>query len=362
MRTTGIVNRLWYGTGGFAERFLLAVLLVPSLLYAGIMQLRSWCYRNGLLTSRRLPKPVISIGNLTVGGTGKTPVTAHLARYLLEKGLRVVVLSRGYGGSLEGQCRVVSDGTTLFETPDACGDEPYLLASSVAGLAVVIGCDRYRAGLLALERLQPDLFLLDDGFQHICLQRDLNILLLDGTAPFGNGHVLPAGPLREPCSALQRCDLVIYTRCATTPTQRDQRIALFPACSARYRLAGFYRITDGSEVAAGHLAGERTVACAGIAQPDSFFDGLAQIGLQPAAVAALADHADYSASVVAGLRELAARHAADWLLTTEKDAVKLRRFQDDLPGITILAARLALEFHDEECLRQAVDKVLSKPA
>lgn len=363
MKTSGMITRLWYGTAdGWIERILSAVLLVPSLVYAVIMQARSWCYRLGLLPSRRLPKPVISIGNLTVGGTGKTPVTTHLARYLLGKGLRVVVLSRGYGGSLEGQCRVVSDGVTLFETPDACGDEPYLLASSVPGLAVVIGSDRYQAGMLALEQLRPDLFLLDDGFQHIRLQRDLDILLLNGTLPFGNGRVLPAGPLREPTSALHRCDFVIYTRCAATPKQRDHRVASLPACSAGYRLEGFYRLDNGSEVAHARLNHARMVACAGIAQPGSFFESLEQLGLHPVAAMPLPDHADYSAAVMSDLQALVTKHAADWLITTEKDAVKLRCFQENLPGITIVAARLALAFHNEELLRQAVDKVLLKPA
>ena len=155
---------------------------------------------------------MVSIGNITVGGTGKTPVTAYIARFLLAQGYRVAVLSRGYGGSLEGQTCVVSDGLTIMLSAVECGDEPYLLASTVPGLMVVIGTDRYAAGQLAIEQLAPDIFLLDDGFQHLRLHRDLNILLQDFSRPFGNGLTLPAGILREPSSAASRADLVIFTR------------------------------------------------------------------------------------------------------------------------------------------------------
>jgi tetraacyldisaccharide 4'-kinase len=153
------------------------------------------------------------VGNITVGGTGKTPVVALLAGFCISRGKRVAVLSRGYGGTLHGETRLVSDGREIFLTPGEAGDEPFMLATRIPGLMVVIGPDRYKAGLFAQEQLDPDIFILDDGFQHLRLNRDLNILLLNQAKPFGNGCVLPAGWLREYRSAAKRADLVIYTRC-----------------------------------------------------------------------------------------------------------------------------------------------------
>ena len=177
------------------------------------MRLRALFYEIGIFRVKRLPLPVISVGNITMGGTGKTPTVILIARELMARGKRVAVLTRGYGGSLEGETRIVSDGEKLFLSPAEAGDEPCLLASSLPGLMVVMGSDRYRAGCLALKELSPDCFILDDGFQHQRLGRDLDILLLDGTAPFNNGWTLPAGFLREPISAVSRADLVILTRC-----------------------------------------------------------------------------------------------------------------------------------------------------
>ena len=205
---------------------------------------------------------MISVGNITVGGTGKTPATAFIARLLIGRGLKVAVLSRGYGGSMEGETAIVADGRTILLDAGQCGDEPYLLAATVPGLMVVMGADRYSAGMLAMERLSPDIFLLDDGFQHLRLRRDLDILLVDWARPFGNGRTLPAGLLREPLSAVQRADLVVYTRCpqgpplppggetgllrtpspvrCRSPIRRDGRILREPAgqkgpCLCRYR-------------------------------------------------------------------------------------------------------------------------------
>ncbi len=187
---------------GLIDNLVLLLLTPFAWLYSLALRLRALLYRSGILKTHRLPRPVISIGNITVGGTGKTPVTAYIARFLLAQGYRVAVLSRGYGGSLEGQTCVVSDGATIMLSARECGDEPYLLASTVPGLMVVIGTDRYAAGQLAMQQLSPDIFLLDDGFQHLRLHRDLNILLLDFSRPFGNGLTLPAGILREPLSAV----------------------------------------------------------------------------------------------------------------------------------------------------------------
>jgi len=355
------VTELWQGQrNGPFDRLMVLLLLLPSYVYGAVMLLRAWCYKYGLCKVRRLPRPVISVGNLTVGGTGKTPVTAWIARQLLEQGLQVVVLSRGYGGSLEGQVAVVADGQNLLLTPDQCGDEPYLLASTIPGLMVVIGSDRYQAGQLAMERLRPDVFLLDDGFQHLRLQRDLDILLMDCRRPLGNGRVLPAGPLREPASARQRANVVVYTRCAATdaPAIIDQRV---PQFFARHRIASFRRLSDGAELALEQLQGDKVAAFAGIADPQGFFDGLRQRGIELPATVALADHEAYGATTRAQVEALLQQTGAEWLLTTEKDGVKLRQCAPDwLPRV--VTARLELIFDDERALREAVASAAFKAA
>jgi len=353
-----VAARYWRGIANGnnsspAARLLILLLILPSLLYGCILHLRACCYRLGIFATRRLPRPVISIGNLTVGGTGKTPVTELIARRLMERGLRVAVLSRGYGGSLEGRTAVVSDGRSLLSTPDQCGDEPVLLARSLPGLMVVIGADRYQAGLLACEQLNPDVFLLDDGFQHLRLQRDLNILLLDCRHPFGNGLPLPAGLMREPSVAARRADLLILTRCIE---DESPAVPCLPVCRSTHRLSSFRRLADNTALDAATLAGARVAAFAGIADPAAFFCSLEQSGIRPVATLSLPDHEPYNRKTMEKLSLLAGSSRADWLLTTEKDGVKLELADTDLSA-RVVTAKLKIVFEDEVLLRQALDRV-----
>lgn len=354
------LQRLWRGRhSGLCDRLVLPLLAVPAAIYATLICLRAWAYARGLFTVHRLPRPVISIGNITVGGTGKTPVTAWIARYLLEQGLRVAVLSRGYGGSLEGQTAIVSDGQTILLGPDQCGDEPYLLACTIPGLLVVVGSDRYRAGQLALEQLAPDCFLLDDGFQHLRLYRDLNILLLDCTNPLGNGRVVPAGPLRELPRARQRADLLVFTRCHDD-SQIAWDMAHVPQCRTQHRLASFRMLANGHELRSEQLRRGKVVACAGIANPAAFFENIRQCSIPLAATLALEDHAIYDAATLASMERLLAETGAEWLLTTEKDGVKLQqRVVGWLPRV--VTACLELQFDDDRILRHAVTAVFKQP-
>jgi len=338
---------------GLLVTFLKVLLAVPALLYGMALRIRELLYRYGIFKSYRLPCPVISIGNLTVGGTGKTPATALIARMLIQQGKRVVVLSRGYGGLQGGPPSIVSDGQTVLLTPEQSGDEPYLLASSIPGLMVIIGADRYQAGLLALKLLKPDIVLLDDGFQHIRLQRDLNILLLDGTRPFGNGWTLPLGLLREPRGAMLRADLVIYTRCRPGVPVPDPGLSY---CCSEHRLASLNRLGTDVELRPESLQGSRVAAFAGIADPVAFFSGLQQFGITPMATLALPDHATYGAEQVALLERCIAETAPDWLLTTEKDGVKLTALR--CPWLSrVVTVRLALQLDDEYQLLNALKTI-----
>ena len=339
------------GPGVLLLRILFLIFSIP---YGLILHLRALAYAWGLLRSFRLSKPVISVGNITVGGTGKTPMVALLASYYISKGKRVAVLSRGYGGSLHGETRIVSDGREIFLTPGEAGDEPFMLATRIPGLLVVIGPDRYKAGLFAQERLDPDIFILDDGFQHVRLKRDLNILLLNRSKPFGNGCVLPAGLLREYRSAAKRADLVIYTRCGNK--EPDTQIPGIPFCLANHKIAEVIPLGGATPLPLSRLASLCGMAFAGIAEPSHFFAMLEDAGLKISGNIAFADHCRYGEKEIAEIVLQKNLAQAEYLITTEKDAVKLSPYLKGLGDVYV--AVLEVEIRDMMNLEHALQKVL----
>ncbi len=340
------------------DRLLVLCLIPFSLIYAIIQYTRAEFYRSGIFTTKRLPRPVISIGNITVGGTGKTPVTAYIARFLMARGLSVAVLSRGYGGTLEGSASIVSDGSTVLLEPEQCGDEPFLLARTNPGLMVVIGADRYEAGMLAINQLSPDIFILDDGFQHLRLHRDLDVLLLDYRYPYGNGWTLPAGLLREPKSAIGRTDMVLYTRCPEIP-RSPLAVPGKLVCYARHHLCAVRPFAEDVWLPLSVLQGRTFLAFAGIAEPQYFFDGLSALGLNIVATISFPDHAAYAEFQIAEIISAIQSSGADGVITTEKDGVKLRHLPRSLSE-KILFARLELALDDPSTLAAALLNLLQK--
>ncbi len=339
-----------------ADRILFAFLRLCAIPYAVVMVVRAYLYRAGILASHRLPRPVVSVGNIVVGGTGKTPMTAWIASYLMGKGKRVAVLTRGYGGRLEGEVAVVADGTRRLLEPADAGDEPCLLADSLPGLIVVMGSDRFRAGTLAMTRFNPDIFILDDGFQHLKLKRDLDVVLLDGTNPRGNSLTFPAGLLREPFGAVGRASLVVFTRSDGRTPPGLPLPAGMPVCHAVHRLTGFTTTGGGALRPFDGLRGRRGLAFAGIANPAAFFDALEAEGLTLAATLAFPDHSVYGDEECAALARLRRGCGADYLITTAKDGVK---FGSAVPAdIPFYIACLEMAFHDEAPLRAALDNLL----
>jgi tetraacyldisaccharide 4'-kinase len=335
-------------TGGV----LAAALRLLSLPYAAAVATRNCLYDRGILPGEKLPVPVISVGNLTVGGTGKTPTVILLANLLRRQGRRPAVLSRGYGGKTRGPVSVVSDGErVLREWPEA-GDEPVLIARAAPGVPVLTGPQRRLTGRAAVERFGADCLILDDAFQHRALCRDLEIVLLDAARPLGNGFLLPRGPLREPPAALGRADLLLRTG------GEDATLTPLPASAAIPSFRGLHRpqclveAGTGATLPLAALRGVRVAAFAGIGRPEAFRRSLSDLGAKVVAFRAFADHHPYAASDTETLRRLARKVGADRLVTTEKDAVRLAAFPAFLPELLLL--RIGMEICPAEPFRELI--------
>jgi tetraacyldisaccharide 4'-kinase len=331
------IEGLMRGDGSSACDPLAGALKPVAAVYGAVGRLRAALYRRGILRPRKLPCPVIAVGNLTVGGTGKTPMAIHVAGLLQQMGYRVAVISRGYRGLAEKAGGVVSDGADVLMTAAEAGDEPYLMAVQLPGVPVIVGRNRYQAGCRALAAFGVDILVLDDAYQHLQLARDLNLLLLDQAAPFGNGQMVPLGLLREPLAALARADAVIFTRAgpagAPAPSQPPlpglrAGAALF-RCDHRPYLSGIVA-AGRRELAAAHcpaaagLQGLPTVAFSGIARNDDFLRTLAGLGVNITASLAYPDHHPYSAKDFDQIRRVARETGARQLATTHKDFVRIQ--------------------------------------
>jgi tetraacyldisaccharide 4'-kinase len=291
-----------------------------------------------------LPGVVVSVGNLTAGGTGKTPAACMLAKWALTEGFRVAILSRGYGGQHQGRVLEVSDGDDIQATPLEAGDEPYLLARRLKGIPVVIAKKRYFAGLYAHERFGSNFFILDDGFQHLDLHRDLDLVLMDASSPFGNGHLLPWGPLREPRAGLERADAFLITRCGHDEFAKvlmDELKREWPDKSVFRSDHVPEKIVfpaDGAVHNADFLKGKRVVAFAGIAKPEGLIKTLADLGADVVSFKRFEDHHPFQPYEIQALMDKKESLHTDCLLTTEKDWVRMEGIvplYSDLAYLTI---------------------------
>jgi tetraacyldisaccharide 4'-kinase len=290
---------------------------------------------------------VVAVGNLTVGGTGKTPMVEWLARALAARGRRVVVLSRGYGRRAGPPVSVVSDEARVLASVDEAGDEPILLARRLPGVPVVVGADRRRAGEAALARFGPDVLLLDDGFQQQRLHVDLAVLCLDARAPWGHRGLLPRGSLREPPRAIARAHLLVLTHAAgvtcraAVEAEVRRHAGSAPIAHATYEPEGGVDARTGAAVELPALRGRPVLAFAGIAAPERFATTLRGLGINVRELAAFPDHHAYRPADIATLESRAHAAGATALVTTEKDAVRLPR-AGTLP-VWAVPVRLRLE-------------------
>jgi tetraacyldisaccharide 4'-kinase len=315
--------------------------------YRSLLGTRDWLYARGVLRSRTLDCPVVSIGNLTVGGTGKTPAVELAVRTLGELGLRPGVLSRGYGRR-GGGVQVVADAASIRLDAEEAGDEPFLLARRLPGVPVVVGANRYEAGRLARARFGVTAIVLDDGFQHRTLHKDLEIVMARARQPWGNGRLLPGGPLREPLTGLTRANVVVATGARRPADATEVTDALARVAPAVPLLTAVHVPTECFESSAMRLmplsvlGSGRLVAFAGIGSPAGFRRTLDESAARAVDFLEFPDHHWYTAEDLARLERRAAELNADAFVTTEKDWVRLRRLPAMKRPVYVLTVRLVL--------------------
>ena len=325
-----------------------AFLQVLSWVFNLLVQLRLWLYRHRILHDQPLGCLVVVVGNLTVGGTGKTPVVEKFAKALRDRGRKVAILSRGYKSKAvpwwqkswwwlthkeEPPPRIVSDGTHVLLDSEHAGDEPFMLARNLPGVVVLVDKNRVKAGAFAIKKFGCDTLVLDDGFQYLPLKGRLNLLLVDKTNPFGNGQLLPRGILREPIKHLKRASYVFLTK---SNGQRDvdlealikkhnPEVDIIECAHQPKHLQRFGVAADapGAREPLAFLKGRRVMAFSGIATPESFEKFLRDLGALIVARERFLDHYRYADEDFEALFATARKEGAECLVTTEKDAVRI---------------------------------------
>jgi len=368
-REGGRANALKFALGGLSK------------IYARAVQTRLALYRRRLLRAQELGCPVVSIGNLTVGGTGKTPVAEMLARALQQRGRRVAILSRGYKSvprpftqRLRNKFlknrdlfppRIVSDGKQVLLDSRHAGDEPHMLAKNLPGVCILVDKDRVKSGLHALRHFDSDILLLDDGLQYQRLRHGIDIVLVDRQAPFGNEHLLPRGTLREPPGNLRRASYIIVTKSGPEPDE-----ALLRRLRSLNRTAAIIECTHaprhwqdlrtGETFPLDHLRGKHVGAMSGIARPESFEEGVRELGARVEITKAFADHHRFTKKEIFRFLEWCDRRSLDALVTTEKDAV---RFPDiDNPAVPMLFLRVEIKIlRGHEHWKHLLDRLAPPP-
>ncbi|MHB8138191.1 MAG: tetraacyldisaccharide 4'-kinase [Smithellaceae bacterium] len=324
-----------------------AILYTCSLLYRLIVDLRNQLYDRQILKSVKLPCPVISVGNITVGGTGKTPCVIGLAQMLQKRGFKSAVISRGYGGKSPKTVNIVSDGKSILLGVEDAGDEPLLIARSLPGVPVITGAKRKITGQAAIDRFGCDVLICDDAFQHRQIVRDIDIVLLDADKPLGNGHLLPRGRLREPVTSIHRASCLIITRSDDTGTLQPDiaRIAetsaipIFRATHIFTEMVG----PDEMRLPPEEMRGKKVCAFCGIAKPASFKKLLLEAETDILSFIEFSDHYAYDHYDLEKLKKHFMTLGADYWITTEKDAMRLAAYPDFLKTLCVLRMEMRIK-------------------
>lgn|SRR5574341_787666 len=343
------------------------VLVLLSGVYWMLFSVRNWFFSIGIFKTHNLNRrfpfvKVISIGNITTGGTGKTPWTIFLAEKMKSYGKKAAILSRGYGRKSSEQV-VLDEKNNNNKNWWEVGDEPFLMASKLNGIPIVVNSDRVQAGLWALQNHQAQVLILDDGFQNRSLTKDLEIVIIDATNPFGNLQLLPAGILREPWKNLKRADLLILNK-VYQASSREQLLAQLkivsraPIVESGYEISHCENVYSGQTVPISELKDKNCLAFCGIANPFSFIASLKELGLRAVGTKFFPDHYVYKERDMSELVKQGLTHKVDFLITTEKDKVRLPQVNSKLP-IYALAIKVKVT-RGEEILEQKLKQVLDK--
>lgn len=314
-------------TRGVIPTLLIGLLTPLSYIYTVVLKTRGWLYDCGLLGQKQLPCTVISVGNIVAGGTGKTPAVIWVAKFLQSEGFQVGVLLRGYRRKGRPGTMIVSDGKERSTSVTESGDEAGMIARKLPDVPVVVGSDRYAAGLRVIQLWgnTDGVLILDDGFQRRQLARDLDIVTIDSTQPFGTGKLLPAGTLREPKTALKRTDILLLTRTdvAGAPVNFERSVQGKQICESRHQPTRLYHLRTGEECVLGLLKRQRILAVCGIGNPEGFVGTLRQFEPKSVKLLAFPDHHRYTSADLSGIRSRACEVGANIVVTTEKDSEKL---------------------------------------
>lgn len=328
---------------------MIQTILIPfGILYGCVMQIRNWLYNWGVFKAESFDVPVISVGNITAGGTGKTPFTIFLARRFSGQFKRIAIISRGYGRKSSGLQLVAAKGQIYLDAQQA-GDEPFLLAKSLPGSYVIVAEKRTEGVRMAIEKFGADLVILDDAFQHRSVKRNLDILLVNAKEPWRGNFPLPAGTLREFRFNYKRAKAVVFTNVDSqkelpfTPRNR-------PFFTSKPELREVVDINNQVIGTVDDFKTKKVLAFAGIAHPQSFKWGLSEAGLELSSFAGFGDHYDYTEKDLRKLFENAQKYGCELLLCTEKDMGKIKTLKLSEFPLPLRAVRLNLQLDDEEGL------------
>jgi tetraacyldisaccharide 4'-kinase len=329
-------NLIYTQKESLLRKIILAPLCLLSFFYGWANSLRVYLYARRVFSTRSLACKVVSVGNITLGGTGKTPFVILIAEMLRAKDFRVAILSRGYKGSFPEPFRLVSDGEQTFMEASQAGDEPYLLAEKLRGIPVIVGQNRWQSGQYVIEHFQSEILILDDGFQHLPLKRDLNLLLIDSSSPFGNGYLFPRGILRESLSQLRRADAIILTKAGQYDnikilkqylTKVSEEIPIF---QVEYAPGEVRMLGKETSFPPENLNGKKVLAFSGIANPISFQQTLLHLNSKIAEFAIFPDHHQYRPKEWEKLSQKARELGVEALVTTEKDLVRCQGMEQGI--------------------------------